>query len=93
MGGGVLLAENSWLGLLAWFPTQVRLQDGLHCCLDSLIITSRWLGLDTTLFTSGWGYELVSLPWQGSQPGPRVHTACHLGARIRPECALNSLVM
>lgn len=35
--GEVPLAEDSWMELLAWFPTQVRLQDGLFRCLDSLV--------------------------------------------------------
>ena len=40
--GGMPLAENSWIELLAWFPTQVRLEDGLHSCLDSLVMLTRW---------------------------------------------------
>lgn len=31
------LAENGWIGLLAWFPAKVRLQDGFLGCLDSLV--------------------------------------------------------
>ena len=33
----MLLAEKGWIGLLAWFCTQVRLENGLHICLDSLV--------------------------------------------------------
>ena len=42
---GLPLAGNSWIGLLAWFPTQARLRDRLHCCLDYLVRITRWLGL------------------------------------------------
>lgn len=35
------MAENSWVELLAWFPTKVRLYD--------VWILSRWLGLDAIL--------------------------------------------
>lgn len=31
--GVVLLADNSWIGLLALFSTKVRLLDGLHSYL------------------------------------------------------------
>lgn len=34
------LAENGWTRLLALFSTQMRLEDGLNGCLNSL-----WLGL------------------------------------------------
>ena len=36
-----LWPENSWTGLLAWFPTQMRLHYGLHSCLDSLLRHTR----------------------------------------------------
>lgn len=32
----MLLADSNWMGLLACFPIQVRLKDGLHGSLDSL---------------------------------------------------------
>ena len=35
--GVVSLAENSWIQLLTWFPAQVRLSDGLHGGMDSLV--------------------------------------------------------
>lgn len=51
---GVLLAENSWIGLLAWFPALMKLYDGL-CGLVTLVrlpsqvelctILSSWVGL------------------------------------------------
>ena len=43
----VPLAENSWIG---WLGSQVRLQNGLYSCLDSLVRLSRWLGL--SIFSS-----------------------------------------
>ena len=36
------LAENSWIQLLAWLPTQIRLQDRPHGFLGS------WLGLQNS---------------------------------------------
>lgn len=56
------LAENSWIGLTAWFSTQVRLYDGLQSCLDSLARLTKWLELGTT-YNSRRGYELASLTW------------------------------
>lgn len=53
--------ENSWIILLAWFPIQVSLWDGLCDFLDSLIRLSRRLGL-STVFSICWGNELASLP-------------------------------
>lgn len=43
------------------------------------------------MFSSKWGYELISLSWQGSRTGPRAYTTHCLGTHFRPECALNSL--
>ena len=72
----VALSGNSWMGLLAWFPTQVRLQDGLHGCLDSLVRLTRRLALGTT-YSSRWGYKLASLPWQDSMIRPRAWVPPH----------------
>ena len=44
------LAENSWIGLLAWFPTQVRLLDG--AALSWIL----WSGL-----LDGWDWVLYSV--------------------------------
>ena len=85
MGWGAPLAEDSWLGLLAWFPTQMRLQNGIYDCLSSLS------GL-CTIFCSRWDYELASLLWQGSRPGHRDCIAHCLLVQIQAECALNSLL-
>ena len=60
MGVGVPLAVNSWIGLLAWFPTPVRLSVGLGGCLDSPVSLSRWLGL-AIIFRCEWSYELAPL--------------------------------
>lgn len=54
------LPENSWRELLAWLWPQVRLQDGLCCCLDCLVMLLRWSRLGTTLSGRG-SYKLVSL--------------------------------
>lgn len=40
-GEGVPLAENSWIGLITWFPTQVKLQGGFSSCLGSLVRLPR----------------------------------------------------
>ena len=64
------LAENSWVEVLASFPTQMRLSDGLYGCLDFLVRLTRWSGLGTT-FSSRQSSELASLPWQGNRMGPR----------------------
>lgn len=63
-------AGNSWIGLLAWFPAQVLLQDGLCGFLDSLIKLC-WEGLGTTY---RWDYELAPLPGEGSRMGPNTGT-------------------
>ena len=39
--GEVLLAKNSYMRLLAWCPTQVKLWDGLCNYLDSLVRLTR----------------------------------------------------
>ena len=39
------LAESRQTRLLAWFPTQVRMLDGLCDCPDSLVRLTTWLGL------------------------------------------------
>lgn len=79
-------ADSSWVGLQAWLPTQGRLKDGLCWCLNSLVSLTRWLGI----FTSKWGYEFASLPWQGSRPEPRASALHCLWALIRPDYALIS---
>ena len=85
MGWGAPLAEDCWVGLLAWFPTQMRVQNGIYDCLSSL----SGLG---TIFCSRWDYELASLLWQGSRPGHRDCIAHCFLVRIQAECALNSLL-
>ena len=68
--GGLPLAKNSWIGLLAWFAAQVRLRGGLCSYLDqALVRLTRWSGLGTIL-SSRWSYELASLAWWGSRTGP-----------------------
>ena len=69
----------------------MRLWDGLYGCLDTLVRLTRWSGLGTT-FSSRWGFELASLPLQGSRTGHRTCRAHCLGTWIRQEYALNSLV-
>ena len=49
--GLVLLAENSWIGLLALLPPQVRLLDGLHSCLNSPVRFTKWSGKDTGMYS------------------------------------------
>lgn len=49
--GLVLLSENSWIGLLALLPTQVRLLDGLHSCLNSPVRFTKWSGKDTGMYS------------------------------------------
>lgn len=51
--GVVPLAENNWIELLVWFPTQVRLHGGLNGCLDSLVRISRCSGLGTMSIIHG----------------------------------------
>ena len=84
MGWGTPLAEDSWLGLLAWFPTQkgFRMESD---CLSSL----SGLG---TIFCSRWDYELASLLCQGSRPGHRDCIAHCFLVQIQAECALNPLL-
>ena len=89
--GRVPLAENSGTGLLAWFPTQLRLQCRLCSCLDSLDSLTEWLRLGA-IFSCRRSYELDSLPWQGSRMKPWACAAHCLGTQIRQECVLNSLV-
>lgn len=64
-------AGNSWIGLLAWFPAQVPLQDGLCGFLDSLIKLC-WEGLCTTY---RWDYELAHCLGRGAEWAP---TLAHL---------------
>lgn len=75
------LAKNSWIWLLAWFSTQVKLWDGLHGCLDSLIRLHKWLELG-----------IIDGLWisQGNKPGPKVCTVHCLRVWIRPGYSLNS---
>lgn len=40
-GEGAPLTENSWIGLMTWFPTQVKLQGGFSSCLGSLVRLPR----------------------------------------------------
>lgn len=70
--GNMPLAENNWVGLLAWFPTPGRLQDGLCSFLDSSVRLTRRLGLGTTL-SSGWSCEVTALFWQSSKTGPSTY--------------------
>ena len=86
----MLLAENCWLGLLALFPAQISLEDGLHSCLCSLVKLPRWFGL-STIFISRQDYDLDFLPWQGSRMGPKACMAHCLVIQIGQECALHSL--
>ena len=83
--GWGLLAEDSWLGLLAWFPTQMRLQNGIY---GAWVL---WSG-PGSIFCSRWDYELASLLWQGSRPGHRDCIAHCFLVQIQPECALNFLL-
>ena len=47
------LDENTLLGLLAWFPAQVRLRNGLRGFLDSLVRLTTHLGLGTIFSKDG----------------------------------------
>ena len=53
-------------------PYNVRLQNELYGCLDSLIRLTTWSGLGT-IYNSTWDYELASLSLQGSRMGPRAY--------------------
>lgn len=53
-------------------PYNVRLQNGLYGCLDSLIRLTTWSWLGT-IYNSTWDYELASLYLQGSRMGPRAY--------------------
>lgn len=59
------LVMNSWIELLAWFPTHLRLYDGLCGYMYSLVRFIRWLELGT-IFSRSWAYEFASLPCQTS---------------------------
>ena len=84
----MLLAENSWVGLLAWFPALTGLQNGRHRDPSSLVKLPRCLGLHTML--SSEALE-ASLPFEDSTASPRACIAHCLGTQIRLDCALNSL--
>lgn len=74
-GEVVPLAENSWTGLAwlgalsKWGYRMVSLVAWILC-----VRLTRWLGLGT-LFSSRWGDELASLPWQGNRTGPRAYSS------------------
>ena len=76
---------NTGWGLLAWFPAQMRLQNGIY---DAWVL---WSG-PGSIFCSRWDYELASLLWQGSRPGHRDCIAHCFLIQIQPECALNFLL-
>lgn len=68
--------------------------------MDSVIAQILWLGLlhgwdciVGTVFSRRPSCILASLLCQGSSMCLRVCTAHCLGAQVRPQCALNSLVM
>lgn len=86
--GWVLQAENSWVGLLAWFPALTGLQNGCHRDPSSLAKLPRCLGLPAML--SNEALE-APLPFEGSTASPRACIARCLGTQIRLDCALNSL--
>lgn len=76
---GVLSSEDRdgcvWLllrtirELLAWFPTEMGLQDGLCVYLGFLVRPTRWLETGT-IFSNKWGFELSSLHGGAAEPGP-----------------------
>lgn len=76
-------AENNWMGLLALFPIQVRLWNGFHSCLNSLIKLTRWLGLDIADEAESY------LPCSGRETGQGPGAVQFIK---KPECVLNSLV-
>ena len=65
-GVGSFLGEAVALGLSEVWG---MLEDGLHCCLGSLVRLPRQSGLGAML-SSRWGSELASLPSQGSRMDP-----------------------
>lgn len=57
----MLLAGNSWIELLLWFPAHTQLEDVLCGCLDSLVRLSSQARLGTVL-SRRQGYDLAYLP-------------------------------
>lgn len=68
--GRVPLTRKMWIKLLALFPAQVRLKDGLHSCLGSLLQLTRQFGLGTTI---------SFLHWRDTRTSPRAIIVFVLG--------------
>lgn len=85
------LAENRWIELLKWFPTKVKLQDGLCGYPHSLVRFTRWSRLDI-IFSCKWGHKWASLPCKCITIGHRVCTPCCLMTWTKQKCVLNFLV-
>ena len=64
----VLLAETSWIEVLAGFPADIQIQSRLHRCLDFAIGLPSQTGL-ATILSGRQGYELISPSWRGSRMG------------------------
>ena len=87
---GVPLAEHNWMGLQAWPPTQVRLEDELCSCLDSLVWLTRWW--DWVLCSVLDGLLNTFYALAGQQDRTWACIAHFAGIQIRAEHALKSLV-
>ena len=67
---GKLLLANSWIGLLTWFPTQLKVWYDLHSYLVFLVRLTKQSELDTIL-SSVWGIQINFSALAGQQGGPQ----------------------
>ena len=100
----MLLVKNSWIGLLNWFPVQVRPQEGLCGCLAFLdnqillqIIQAYQIIRLGTILSHRWGYKLAVLLWawwcgDSTEWTPECVYMTHCsGTQIKQDYALSSL--
>lgn len=87
MGLEVVLAENSWLGLLAWLPARVSLEDRLWGSLASPVRLSRWSGRG---YSVGWASNWALCGSQVVGQALGLHGSV-FGTQIKCDYTLNSL--
>lgn len=72
--------KNIGKGLLAWLLTQMRMEDVVHHCLNSLVRISRLWQL-SIIFFSILDYELDAMIWWTSRLVPKPYTAHFWGPK------------